>query len=129
MKEEKEYKQIREIKIVDLVRYYYLTLLALLCWIALEVVLIILVPLLFALIGTVFMLGVLYVILYYHAIGCVLMYKAYAPMKIRDRCRFEPSCSTYMIMAIRKYGLFRGVIKGLKRIRRCHPPNGGVDYP
>ena len=63
------------------------------------------------------------------AIGCVLCYKAFAPMEIRDRCRFVPTCSTYMIMAINKFGLFIGVIKGLRRIRRCKPPNGGVDYP
>ena len=57
------------------------------------------------------------------------MYKAYAPMEVRDRCLFVPTCSTYMIMAIQKYGLLIGVIKGIKRIRRCHLPNGGVDYP
>ena len=57
------------------------------------------------------------------------MYKAFAPMSIRNRCRFEPTCSTYMIMAIIKYGLFIGVIKGIKRLFRCKPPNGGVDLP
>lgn len=63
------------------------------------------------------------------AIGCVLCYKAFAPLEVRDRCRFTPTCSTYMIMAINKYGLFIGFIKGLRRISRCKPPNGGVDYP
>ena len=63
------------------------------------------------------------------AIGCVLCYKAFAPLEVRDRCRFTPTCSTYMIMAINKYGLFIGVIKGLRRIKRCRPPYGGVDYP
>lgn len=63
------------------------------------------------------------------AIGCVLCYKAFAPIGVRDNCRYTPTCSTYMIMAINKYGLFIGVIKGLRRIKRCKPPNGGVDYP
>lgn len=63
------------------------------------------------------------------AIGCVLCYKAFAPIDVRDSCRFTPTCSTYMIMAINKYGLFIGLIKGLCRIKRCKPPNGGVDYP
>ena len=63
------------------------------------------------------------------AIGAVLTYKAFAPMSVRKRCRFKPTCSTYMIMAIYKYGLFIGVIKGIRRIFRCKPPNGGVDYP
>lgn len=62
-------------------------------------------------------------------IGTVLLYKAIAPMSIRKECRFTPSCSTYMIMAINKYGLFIGVYKGIRRILRCHPPNGGEDYP
>lgn len=70
-----------------------------------------------------------YILLHKSAIGCVLCYKAFAPKSIRSRCRFEPTCSTYMIMAINKYGLFVGVVKGIRRIRRCKPPNGGIDYP
>ena len=62
-------------------------------------------------------------------IGAVLAYKAFAPMSVRSQCRFEPTCSTYMVMAINKYGLFRGIYKGIRRILRCRPPNGGVDYP
>lgn len=62
-------------------------------------------------------------------IGAVLAYKAFAPMSVRKECRFTPSCSSYMIMAINKYGLFVGVYKGIRRIIRCRPPNGGVDYP
>lgn len=62
-------------------------------------------------------------------IGCVLAYKSYAPMEVRNRCRFEPSCSTYMILAVEKYGLIKGFIKGVKRIQRCHAPNSGIDYP
>ena len=62
-------------------------------------------------------------------IGLVLIYKAFAPMSVRGRCRFEPTCSTYMIMAIQKYGLVYGVFKGIRRVLRCKPPNGGVDYP
>ena len=62
-------------------------------------------------------------------IGLVLLYKAFAPMSIRDKCRFEPTCSTYMIMALKKYGLIIGLVKGICRIFRCKPPNGGKDYP
>ena len=47
----------------------------------------------------------------------------------RLKCVFEPSCSEYMILAVNKYGLVRGVIKGIRRLLRCHPPNGGKDYP
>jgi len=46
------------------------------------------------------------------------------------RCRFYPSCSRYAYLAIEKYGARRGVLKGIKRISRCHPWNqGGVDLP
>ncbi len=63
------------------------------------------------------------------AIGLVLVYKATAPMEVRGKCRFVPTCSTYMIMAIQKYGLIFGIIKGVRRLLRCKPPNGGIDYP
>lgn len=62
-------------------------------------------------------------------IGAVLMYKAFAPMSVRESCRFTPTCSTYMIMALNKYGLLIGLIKGIIRFTRCQPPNGGEDYP
>lgn len=40
-------------------------------------------------------------------------------------CRFRPSCSEYTYQAIKKYGILRGSLKGLKRILRCHPWNEG----
>lgn len=70
-----------------------------------------------------------YYCLKYLAIGTVLCYKAFAPLSVRNNCRFNPTCSTYMILAIKKYGLFIGVFKGIKRILRCKPPNGGDDFP
>lgn len=36
-------------------------------------------------------------------------------------CRYEPSCSHYMIQAIEEWGIIRGSWMGLKRIGRCHP--------
>lgn len=63
-------------------------------------------------------------------IGLVLFYqKAISPF-LPNVCRFEPTCSTYMIEAIRKYGAIRGTFKGIRRICRCHPWNpGGYDPP
>jgi putative membrane protein insertion efficiency factor len=45
-------------------------------------------------------------------------------------CRFYPSCSNYLVAALRKYGLIRGLAKGIWRVLRCHPWNaGGYDPP
>ena len=63
------------------------------------------------------------------AVGSILLYQRFAPEKLRASCRFTPSCSEYTLLAIEKYGVIKGVGKGIKRIRRCHPPNGGVDLP
>ncbi|MBK9797506.1 MAG: membrane protein insertion efficiency factor YidD [Holophagaceae bacterium] len=56
-------------------------------------------------------------------------YQEWAPSKIRGNCRFTPSCSDYMLLAIEKHGALVGVAKGCRRLIRCAPPNGGVDYP
>ena len=36
-------------------------------------------------------------------------------------CRFEPSCSNYMIEAIEVHGAVKGTLLGLWRLLRCHP--------
>jgi hypothetical protein len=61
----------------------------------------------------------------------VLLVRAYqvvfSPLLPRI-CRFEPSCSQYMIEAIRKKGPLVGVLKGLWRVVRCNPLSpGGYD--
>ena len=62
-------------------------------------------------------------------VSLVLLYQKFAPESLREACLFEPSCSDYMLLAIDKYGVIEGVIKGIKRLCRCHQPNGGKDYP
>lgn len=43
-------------------------------------------------------------------------------------CRFYPTCSTYFIQSLEKYGLIKGTYLGIRRILRCHPWNpGGYD--
>lgn len=124
-------KAKREVRVKDLFLYFYLNIILFLISVACLVVGLIFfaktttLKILFILIPVI----VVVLTLKRFAIGCVLMYKAHAPMAVRDRCRYEPCCSTYMILAIEKYGLFRGFVKGIKRIKRCKPPYGGVDYP
>jgi putative membrane protein insertion efficiency factor len=58
----------------------------------------------------------------------VHVYRATLGHFLGGRCRFEPSCSQYMIDAVRKHGAVRGAWRGLKRIGRCHPlSRGGYD--
>ena len=61
------------------------------------------------------------------------IYQRIAPRKIRLKCRFEPSCSQYMILAVEKYGAIKGVCKGIKRLSKCNDRGdglrGGFDYP
>jgi uncharacterized protein len=40
-------------------------------------------------------------------------------------CRFYPSCSTYAIQAITRYGLWRGLHLTGWRLLRCHPFHPG----
>jgi len=46
-------------------------------------------------------------------------------------CRFYPSCSNYGILAIEKYGFFRGWYKTILRVKKCVPDNydSSVDFP
>ncbi len=57
------------------------------------------------------------------------LYQNKAPDSVRLRCVFEPSCSEYALLAIEKYGLIVGGFKAVGRLRRCHFPNRGRDYP
>jgi putative membrane protein insertion efficiency factor len=43
-------------------------------------------------------------------------------------CIYTPTCSEYMVAAVKKYGVVKGVTIGLQRIGRCRPGKvGGVD--
>ncbi|MFW5703346.1 MAG: membrane protein insertion efficiency factor YidD [Patescibacteria group bacterium] len=43
-------------------------------------------------------------------------------------CRFQPTCSEYTMEAIERYGAWKGMVLGSKRLLRCNPwSTGGHD--
>lgn len=65
----------------------------------------------------------------YIVIFVIKLYQRFAPNYIRDKCRFEPSCSNYMLLVIKKYGFLKGFAKGINRLKRCNINDGGYDEP
>jgi len=63
-------------------------------------------------------------------IGTIRVYQWLISPILGPRCRFEPTCSTYFIESVGKYGVVRGSLRGMWRIIRCNPwfP-GGYDPP
>ena len=52
-------------------------------------------------------------------------YKRFISPLLPPMCRFEPTCSVYMMQAIEKHGLVRGLRLGVRRLSHCHPFNPG----
>ena len=44
-----------------------------------------------------------------------------------NSCRYDPTCSQYMIEALKIHGPIKGLWLGTRRISRCHPW-GGFGY-
>ncbi|MDD5341467.1 MAG: membrane protein insertion efficiency factor YidD [Patescibacteria group bacterium] len=67
------------------------------------------------------------------AIKAIILYQK-TLSKILSRwvhCRFYPTCSEYAVMAIQKYGFWKGCKKSWQRLQRCRPDNfeSCIDYP
>ena len=61
-------------------------------------------------------------------IGILRLYKLCLSPLLPSACRFYPTCSEYMLDAVRKHGAAGGIWAGLRRLLRCHPfSEGGFD--
>lgn len=56
------------------------------------------------------------------------LYRKIAPKALRCRCVFDPSCSHYSELAFREHGLINGTWLTFRRLHRCKPGSGGVDF-
>jgi putative membrane protein insertion efficiency factor len=57
----------------------------------------------------------------------IRIYQWFISPWLGSNCRYEPTCSHYMIESIKEWGVLKGGWFGLKRIGRCHP-RGGYGY-
>ncbi|QCI16861.1 membrane protein insertion efficiency factor YidD [Buchnera aphidicola (Aphis helianthi)] len=44
---------------------------------------------------------------------------------MQSNCRFYPTCSTYMLLSLRKFGVIKGIILTVFRLFKCHPLHSG----
>ena len=51
----------------------------------------------------------------------IRMYAYLVSPLLGTNCRFHPNCSRYMLEALEKNGVLKGLVLGGKRIFRCNP--------
>lgn len=67
---------------------------------------------------------VIYTILGFPVILLTKIYQWIISPVLPQSCRYTPTCSVYMIEAVKVWGPFKGTYLGLKRIWSCHPWGG-----
>lgn len=61
-------------------------------------------------------------------ISLVRFYKIAISPLLPSGCIYTPTCSSYMLTAIERFGLIKGTFLGIKRLCRCTPfHKGGID--
>jgi uncharacterized protein len=55
-------------------------------------------------------------------------YQRFISPGLPRRCKYHPTCSTYAVQAIERYGILRGSVLAAWRLLRCNPfSHGGYD--
>ena len=57
----------------------------------------------------------------------IVLYKLLISPILPHTCRYTPTCSSYALGALAKFGFFKGMILTIRRILRCSP-NGSHGY-
>jgi putative membrane protein insertion efficiency factor len=61
-------------------------------------------------------------------IALIKLYRYAISPYLAPSCRYTPTCSSYAIEAVQRFGAFRGSWMAIRRITRCHPwHEGGYD--
>ena len=59
----------------------------------------------------------------------IFIYQKLISPLLGPRCKYHPSCSSYLVQAITTHGIIKGIILGILRIIRCNPFSGGGYNP
>ncbi len=54
-------------------------------------------------------------------IALIKLYRYVISPYLAPSCRYTPTCSSYAIEAVERFGIFRGSWLAMRRISRCHP--------
>ena len=54
-------------------------------------------------------------------IKIIKFYQYFLSPYLGNNCRYLPTCSEFFIDSLNEHGIFKGTIKGTKRILSCHP--------
>lgn len=61
-------------------------------------------------------------------ITLIRLYRIFISPLLGSNCRYTPTCSEYGIIALKKYGVFKGTFLTVKRIIKCNSLfKGGYD--